>query len=64
VRCAKGVKVGKCLNGSITVIEVEKNGKGKVVSFGDTTHLVVDLVQVNADVLEDAEDGKSPTVGT
>ncbi|KAI0782212.1 phosphoglycerate mutase-like protein, partial [Abortiporus biennis] len=51
VRCAHGVQVGKCMNASITVVDVEKDGKGTLVSFADTTHLAFDLVDVNADVL-------------
>lgn len=49
VRCAEGVSIGRCLNASITVVEVEVSGKGEVSSYADTVHLDVDLVQVNAD---------------
>lgn len=51
VRCAEGVRIGRCLNASITIVELdwESKGRGKVVRYADTTHLDVDLVQVNAD---------------
>jgi len=52
VRCAQGVVVnGKCWNASISVIDVYGDGQGVLVSYSDTTHLKVDLVQTNADVI-------------
>ncbi|CAL1705573.1 unnamed protein product [Somion occarium] len=57
LRWGQGVKLGRCLNASVTVINLEGNGKGEVVSFADTTHLNVELVEVNADtVAEDVVD--------
>lgn len=50
VRRADGIMVGRCLNASVTVIELERNGKGVLVSYADTTHLDVPLVDVNVDV--------------
>lgn len=52
LRCAKGVAVGRCMNASISVVEVDENGKGVLVSFGDTTHLDGELVEVNVDEME------------
>ena len=50
VDCATGVTIGRCLNASITIVELEHDGKVKVVRYADTTHLDVDrLVQLNAD---------------
>ncbi|KAI0075272.1 hypothetical protein K474DRAFT_1676500 [Panus rudis PR-1116 ss-1] len=49
LKCSEGVKVGKCLNASITVIDVDEHGKGELVSYADTTHLDEDMVEVNAD---------------
>ncbi|KAI0373013.1 phosphoglycerate mutase-like protein [Pilatotrama ljubarskyi] len=50
VRAAEGVVVGRCFNASISVIHIEEDGKGVLVSYADTTHLNVDLVQENADI--------------
>jgi len=49
VRCAEGVRVGRCWNTSISVVELDEHGVGTLVTFGDTTHLKVDLVEVNVD---------------
>ena len=54
VRCAEGVVVGRCMNTAISVVEMHENGKGILVSFGDTTHLEGKLVEVNVDVLGDS----------
>ncbi|EIW60260.1 phosphoglycerate mutase-like protein [Trametes versicolor FP-101664 SS1] len=51
VRAAQGVVVGRCFNASISVVDVEEDGRGVLVSYADTTHLDVDLVQENADLL-------------
>jgi broad specificity phosphatase PhoE len=49
-KCDKGVVIWKCLNSSITVIEIESNGKGVVVKYGDIAHLVEKkVVETNAD---------------
>ncbi|KAI0822745.1 histidine phosphatase superfamily [Trametes gibbosa] len=54
VRAAEGVVVGRCFNASISVVELDEDGRGMLVSYADTTHLDVDLdvelVQENADV--------------
>lgn len=53
MRCAEGVRVtGKCWNASISVIDVLASGEAVLVSYSDTTHLKVDLVQTNADVID------------
>lgn len=51
VRAAPGVVVGRCFNASISVVDLEEDGRGVLVSYADTTHLDVDLVQENADLL-------------
>ena len=51
VKVGTGVDVGqyRLSNASVTVIEVERDGKGTLVLFGDTTHLEDELVEGNAD---------------
>ena len=50
VRAAEGVSTGWCYNASISVIDVEENGRGVLISYADTTHLDGDVLQHNADV--------------
>lgn len=53
MRCAEGVLVdGKCGNASVSAIDMLENGEAVLVSYSDTTHLKVKLVQANADVLD------------
>lgn len=54
VAAGSGVDVGRYRfpNASVTVIEVEEDGKGTLVLFADTTHLDVELVEGNADIVE------------
>lgn len=54
LRTGRGVDVGRYRfpNASVTVIEVEKNGKGTVQLFADTTHLETELLDGNADIVE------------
>ena len=49
---SEGVMTGKCWNASVSVIEVEADGKGVLVTYSDTLHLKGDLVDVNVDVVE------------
>ena len=53
VRCGDGVIIWQCMNASITVIEVDEDGKGELVRFGDVIHLQQAplLVASNADIL-------------
>jgi len=37
--CASGVVVQRCLNSSVTIIDVDYMGQGVIVQFGDTLHL-------------------------
>jgi len=55
LRLAKGVHVGRYRfpNASVTVVEVGEDGRGTVVLFADTTHLDVELVEGNVDVVEE-----------
>lgn len=47
----KGVRLTKCLNASITVIDIETaSGKGKITRFSDVSHLTGPVVEDNADV--------------
>ncbi|OJT09738.1 hypothetical protein TRAPUB_13769 [Trametes pubescens] len=54
VRVAEGVDYHfkkECPKGSISIVEIEEDGRGVLVSYADTTHLKdIDLVQKNADV--------------
>lgn len=51
VRLEKDVRLTRCLNGSITVIEIEAaSGKGKVARFSDVSHLTGSVVEENVDV--------------
>lgn len=38
-----------CLNVSITQIEIDGSGKGVVIRYGDTSHLITKAVENNAD---------------
>ena len=54
--CDEGVELDgrmRCPNASVTVIEVEKDGHGTLMAFADTTHLDLELVENNVDVVED-----------
>ena len=51
VRVGNGVRVTKCMNASITVIEVDPaTAKGKIVRYSDTSHLVGPVVEENVDL--------------
>jgi 2,3-bisphosphoglycerate-dependent phosphoglycerate mutase len=51
VRCGDGVIIWRCMNASITVIEVYEDGKGELVRFGDVVHLQEAPLVSNADVV-------------
>jgi len=58
VRVDNGVRVTKCTNASITVIEVDPaTAKGKIVRYSDTSHLVGPMVEENVDVQDAPPDG-------
>ena len=51
VRVDKGVQLTKCMNASITVIEVDSgSANGKLTRYSDVSHLTGPMVQENADV--------------
>lgn len=51
VRVEKGVRLTKCVNASITVIEIEAaSGRGRITKFSDVSHLTVPVVEENVDV--------------
>ena len=51
VRVENGVRVTKCMNASITVIEVDPaTARGKIVRCSDTSHLAGPMVEENVDV--------------
>jgi 2,3-bisphosphoglycerate-dependent phosphoglycerate mutase len=54
VKLGKGVKIGRCDNASISLIELDKGGKWTLVKYSDIDHL--DVVHTDttadADVLE------------
>ncbi|KAI0929178.1 hypothetical protein AcV5_006513 [Taiwanofungus camphoratus] len=52
VQCAQGLVLSKCWNASISMVELNRDGKGQLVTYSDTTHLNTNLVETNADVLE------------
>jgi len=53
VRVGEGVKLSKCLNASITVIEIDSvSTKGKISRYSDVSHLTGSMVEENADVQE------------
>ncbi|KAF9532142.1 histidine phosphatase superfamily [Crepidotus variabilis] len=50
VRCQKGVVVWKCMNASVTIIEVYGNRKGVLVQYSDITHLEgLEVLESSAD---------------
>lgn len=55
LKAAKGVKLGKFRfpNASVSVIEVDDNKKGTLAMFADTTHLNVELVEGNVDIVDE-----------
>ena len=51
VRTEKGVRLTRCLNASVTVVEIEAaSGKGKISRFSDVFHLKGSVVEENVDV--------------
>lgn len=48
---AEGIAIGKCLNVSVTRIEMEDNRNGTVTKYGDISHLVGNWVETNVDEL-------------
>jgi 2,3-bisphosphoglycerate-dependent phosphoglycerate mutase len=42
-------------NASVSVIELERSGKGTLVMFADTTHLDLELVDANADIIDEGQ---------
>jgi broad specificity phosphatase PhoE len=54
VRVRKDVRLSRCLNASITVIEIEAaSGNGKITRFSDVSHLRGSVVGENVDVQDD-----------
>jgi len=52
VRCGAGVIIWKCMNASVTVVEVYAEGKGELIRFSDVVHLQdINTVAFNADIL-------------
>jgi 2,3-bisphosphoglycerate-dependent phosphoglycerate mutase len=45
------VTSGKCLNTAVAIIEVEEDGKGTLLVYGDASHLQGKAVGVNADAV-------------
>ncbi|KDR73566.1 hypothetical protein GALMADRAFT_619803 [Galerina marginata CBS 339.88] len=53
VKCGPGVVVWRCMNASVTVIEVGENRKGTLVAYGDVSHLDgVAALESNADIVD------------
>ena len=58
IRVEKGVRVTKCLNASITVIDVDSaSGKGKIRRYSDVSHLTGPMVEENVDVQAAQQNG-------
>lgn len=58
VQAEKGVRLTRCLNASITVIEIEAaSGKGRIIRFSDVSHLTVPVVEENVDVQDTPPEG-------
>lgn len=55
IEVGRGVDTGRFRfpNASVSVVEVGVNGKGRLSMFADTTHLNVELVENNVDVVEE-----------
>jgi broad specificity phosphatase PhoE len=52
IRAERGVKVGRCLNAGVSVVEIPREGgRGKLLQYGNIAHLQgeVDVVESNAD---------------
>lgn len=52
IKRSAGVEVSRCMNASVTVVELDSNKKGLLVKYGDVAHLKgLDVlgVQYNAD---------------
>lgn len=57
VRMEKDVQLTGCLNGSITVVEIEAaSGKGKITRFSDVSHLTGSVVKEDVDVQDTPPD--------
>ena len=57
VRVDSGVRVTKCMNASITVLEIDPaTAKGKIVRYSDTSHLAGPMVEENVDVQDALQD--------
>lgn len=51
MRVVKGVQLTKCMNASITVIEVDaRTAEGKLTRYSDVAHLAGPMVEENVDV--------------
>lgn len=51
---AKGVVLWRCHNSSVSIIDVQEDGKGVVVQFGDVSHLFTKPLASNADTAVDS----------
>ncbi|CAA7271502.1 unnamed protein product [Cyclocybe aegerita] len=45
-----GIVVWRCPNASVTVIELQANGKGALVRYGDASHLAQPALESNVDI--------------
>lgn len=64
--CGEGVVLDqhfRCANASVSVIELDdaSKGRGRLVLLADTTHLDVELVDINVDIVEDDEQQQAST---
>ena len=58
LRGDNGARLTKCMNASITVIEVESaSGKGRMSQYSDVSHLTGPMVEENVDVRDAPRQG-------
>lgn len=51
LKMKEGVSMGKCFNTAVVTIELEVDGTGTVVNYGDISHLIHKVMETNADDL-------------
>ena len=57
MRVVKGVRLTKCMNASITVVEIDaRSAEGRLTRYSDVSHLAGPMVEENVDV----QDGGVP----
>lgn len=52
LRTKEGVFIGKCFNTAVAMVELEVDGTGTVVKYGDISHLIQKGVETSVDDLQ------------